>query len=201
MGAPTDRTADLNVGARVLLLDQVSEATRLLSSKQMPNQFTGNTPTSKISCEPGFELTAVREPASNLDAPHARSDLRSSTKVLLIGAILSVVDLTAITTIGQSTFAEIWQWLAPDRTFELTSPSSSPTPGTFAQRAELSSSRLVVEGARGAPGEPVPLGLMVRGDARGAIVHIKGLTASAHSSADRGWATDVAGTDTASCSS
>ena len=176
MSAPTYRPDDPNMGARVFWLEQVSEAAKVLSRSQVPNQFSGNKGASKISFEP--ELSVVHEPAFNLDAPHARSHLRSRTKVVLIGglvSILSLVDLTAITTIGQSTFADAWQGLALDRTFELTSRSPSPTPETFAKRAEPSSPRLVVEGARGAPGEPAPLGLRIRGEAKGAIVHIKGL--------------------------
>ena len=176
MSARTYRPDDPNMGARVLWLEQVSEAAKVLSRSRVPNQFSGNKGASKISFEP--EPSVVREPAFDLDAPHARSHLRSRTKVVLIGglvSILSLVDLTAITTIGQSTFADAWQGLALDRTFELISRSPSPTPETFAKRAEPSSPRLVVEGARGAPGEPAPLGLRIRGDAKGAMVHIKGL--------------------------
>src|SRR6516162_7559616 len=118
MSAPTYRPDDPNMGARVFWLEQVSEAAKVLSRSQVPNQFSGNTVASKISFEP--EPSVVRGPAFDLDAPHARSHLRSRTKVVLIGglvSILSLVDLTAITTIGQSTFADAWQGLALDRTF------------------------------------------------------------------------------------
>jgi hypothetical protein len=167
MSAPTYRADDLNTGARVFWLEQVSEAANALSSSQAANQFSGNTVASKTSFEPTFELSVVREPASNLDDPPGRSHLRSKTKVVLTGSlvsILSLVDLTAITTIGQSTFADARQWLA-----------LAPTPETFAKRAEPSSPRLVVEETRGAPGEPAPLGLRISGEAKGAIVHFKGL--------------------------
>jgi hypothetical protein len=165
MSAPTYRADDLNTRARVFWLEQVSEAANVLSESQAANQFSGNTGASKTSFEPTFEL--VREPAFNLDVPHGRSHRRSKTKVVLTGglvSILSLVDLTAITTIGQSTFADARQWLA-----------LAPTPETFAKRAEPSSPRLVVEETRGAPGEPAPLGLRISGEAKGAIVHVKGL--------------------------
>jgi hypothetical protein len=164
-----------NIGARVFWLEQVSEAAKVLSRSQVPNQFSGNIGASKISFDSSFELPVVRAPAFNLAAPQRRSHLSSKTKAVLTGGLVSILSLTAITTIGQSTFADAWQWLALDRTFEFASRSTPLTPESFAKEAEPSSPQLVVEKARGAPGEPTPLGLRISGDAKGAIVHIKGL--------------------------
>jgi len=83
MSAPTYRADDLNTGAGVFWLEQVSEAANVLSKSQAANQFSGNTGAAKTSFEPTFELPVVREPAFNLDAPHGRSHLRGKTKVVL----------------------------------------------------------------------------------------------------------------------
>src|ERR1700730_19290428 len=83
MGAPTYRADDLNTGAGVFWLEQVSEAANVLSKSQAANQFRGNTGAAKTSFEPTFELPVVRAPAFNLDAPHGRPLLRGKNKYVL----------------------------------------------------------------------------------------------------------------------
>jgi hypothetical protein len=64
--------------------------------------------------------------------------------------------------------------LISDRAIEL------PPPESFASAAHTVSKepekpKLNVEGSRGAPGEPVPIGVTVQGDVGGAVVNIRGL--------------------------
>jgi hypothetical protein len=157
------------------LLGQVSEAATALSGRGVPSPFSGNTSAFKVSLGRTSELSIVRELAFNPDVIQARSHFGSISKVTLIGglAAISAATLTAIIVAGQVTLADVWQQVAIDRTFELASLSRSPVP--LAMRGEPSISRLVVQTARGTPGEPAPLGLTVRGRADGAVVHIKGL--------------------------
>jgi hypothetical protein len=180
MSAKTDRLDDSNMGARVFWLGRVSEATTALStlsSRRVPNPLSGTTDTSKISLGPTSEPPVVREFSFNPNVAQARSHLGGISKVTLIGGVVVIlaVALTAVTAGGQFTLADIWRRLAIDRTFELASLSPSPLPKALATRDEPSITRLVVQTARGPAGEPVPLGLTVRGPANGAVVHIKGL--------------------------
>jgi hypothetical protein len=180
MSAQTDRPDDSNMGARVFWLGRVSEAATdlsTLSSRRVPIPLSGTTDTSKISLGPTSELPVVRKFSFNPNVTPARSHLGSISKVTLIVGVVAIlaVALTAVTDGGQFTLADIWRRLAIDRTFELASVSPSPVPKALATRDEPSITRLVVQTARGPAGEPVPLGLTVRGPANGAIVHIKGL--------------------------
>src|SRR5215472_14188902 len=155
MSAPTDRPDDSNMGPRAFWLEQVSEAASVLSSNRVSNQFRGNTGSSKISFESGFEPSVVREPAFYLHAPHPRN----RSKAALIGGLvcLLAVALTAVIAIGQFSLPEIWRQLVIDRTFDLA--SSSAAPATLAIRAEAAIPRLIVQSSRGMSGEPAPLGL------------------------------------------
>jgi hypothetical protein len=180
MSAQTDRPDDSNMGARVFWLGRVSEAATdlsTLSSRRVPIPLSDTTDTSKISLGPTSELPVVRKFSFNPNVTQARSHLGSISKVTLIVGVVAIlaVALTAVTDGGQFTLADIWRRLAIDRTFELASLSPSPVPKALATRDEPSITRLVVQTARGPAGEPVPLGLTVRGPANGAIVHIKGL--------------------------
>jgi hypothetical protein len=180
MSAQTDRPDDSNMGARVFWLGRVLEAATALSTlsgRRVPNPLSGTTDTSKISLGPTSELSAVREFPFNPNVTQARSHLGGISKVTLIGGVVVIlaVALTAVTAGGQFTLADIWRRLAIDRTFELASLSPSPVPKALATRDEPSITRLVVQTARGPAGEPVPLGLTLRGAADGAVVHIKGL--------------------------
>jgi hypothetical protein len=180
MSAQTDRPDDSNMGARVFWLGRVLEAATALSalsSRRVPNPLSGTTDTSKISLGPTSEQSVVREFSFNPNVTQARSHLGGISKVTLIGGVVVIlaVALTAVTAGRQFTLADIWQRLATDRTFELASLSPSPVPKALATRDEPSITRLVVQTARGPAGEPVPLGLTLRGPADGAVVHIKGL--------------------------
>ena len=180
MSAQTDRPDDSNMGARVFWLGRVLEAATALSTlsgRRVPNPLSGTTDTSKISLGPTSELSVVRKFSFNPNVTQARSHLGGISKVTLIGGVVVIlaVALTAVTAGGQFTLADIWRRLAIDRTFELASLSPSPVPKALATRDEPSITRLVVQTARGPAGEPVPLGLTLRGAADGAVVHIKGL--------------------------
>jgi hypothetical protein len=175
MSAQTDRPDDSNMGARVFWLGRVSEAATALST-QVPNPLSGTTDT-KISLGPTSDRSVVRELSFNPDVTRTRSHPGGISKVTLISGVVVIlaVALTAVTAGGQFTLADIWQRLAIDRTFGLASLPPSPVPKALATRDEPSITRLVVQTARGSAGEPVPLGLTLRGPADGAVVHIKGL--------------------------
>jgi hypothetical protein len=149
-----------------------------LTGREGSNQLSGDSGVSKMSLGPISDLSVVRDLSFNPDISHARSHLGSRSKAALIGGLVCAsvaVALTAVIVIGQFTLADIWRQFVIDRTFELASFSSLPTPATSAVLTEPSTSRLVVETARGASGQPAPLGLTVQGRAEGAVVHIRGL--------------------------
>jgi hypothetical protein len=83
-------------------------------------------------------------------------------------------DLTSHFVIGIPSFPETWREPAGGHTIGLGSsePLASETP---AMRNEPETPKLLVESSRGPQGEPVPIGLKLRGQADGAVVIIRGL--------------------------
>ncbi len=64
--------------------------------------------------------------------------------------------------------------LTSDRPIELPPRESLPSAAHTVSK-EPEKPKLNVEGSRGAPGEPTPIGVTVQGDVRGAVVNIRGL--------------------------
>ena len=85
-----------------------------------------------------------------------------------------ILALTSHFVIGIPSFPETWLEPAGGHTIALGSsePLASETP---AMRNEPETPKLLVESSRGPQGEPVPIGLKLRGQADGAVVIIRGL--------------------------
>jgi hypothetical protein len=85
-----------------------------------------------------------------------------------------ILALTSHFVIGIPSFPETWREPAGGHTIALGSsePLASETP---AMRNEPETPKLLVESSRGPQGEPVPIGLKLRGQADGAVVIIRGL--------------------------
>src|SRR5207249_4768695 len=100
-------------------------------------------------------------------------DLASSITKVLIGCIFAAAIAAVIAIPSYLSFFEIWQQPTGDP-IELTSPdpvkSATPT-----MQNESETPKLVVEPTLGAPGEPVPIGLALRGPANDAVVILRGL--------------------------
>jgi hypothetical protein len=104
----------------------------------------------------------------------AHADRRSGliTKVL-IGCIVAGTTAAVIAIPSYFFFVETWPQPTADP-IELTSPDSMK-PGTSPMQNGLESPKLVVEPTLGAPGEPVLIGLTLRGRANDAVVILRGL--------------------------
>jgi hypothetical protein len=123
--------------------------------------------------------TSASAPADRLAGQEVRLapehvDRRSGliTKVL-IGCIFAAAIAAVIAIPSYLSFFEIWEQPTGDP-IELTSPDpvKSATPP---MQNESETPKLVVEPTLGAPGEPVPIGLALRGPANDAVVILRGL--------------------------
>jgi hypothetical protein len=144
-------------------LAQVSKAGDRLLAKEAG----GNTRVSASASTPADRLAG-----QEVRLAPAQVDRRSGliTKVLIgCGAAIAAV----ITIPSYLSFFETWQQPTGDP-IELTSPDpvKSATPP---MQNESETRKLVVEPMLGAPGEPVPIGLALRGPANDAVVILRGL--------------------------
>ena len=176
MSAPNDRPDDPNLGARGEWLARVSEAASGLaaSASQTPEQPRGSSSGSTITVS-YTSLPPSRDKSPDptfLFAPP--SQLRSRSKLAVCGglmAIISSVAITAAIAIGEFQPADIWRQLGIHPTTELASWLSRPAQ----LNSEQAIPRLIVQSSRVSSGEPMPLGVALRGRAEGAVVIIKGL--------------------------
>ena len=190
MSAPTDRPDDPNLGARGEWLARVSEAASGLAASHIPEQPRGSSNGSTItvsytSLPPSRDKSLV--PAF-LFAPS--SQLRSRSKLAVCGglmAIISSVAITAAIATGEFQPADIWRQLGIDRTTELASWLSRPAQ----LNPEQAIPRLIVQSSRVSSGEPMPLGVALRGRAEGAVLIIKGLVPGMELSAGHAVGTDA----------
>ena len=86
-------------------------------------------------------------------------------------AIISSVAITAAIATGEFQPADIWRQVSLHPTTELASWLSRPAQ----LNSEQATPRLIVQSSRVSSGEPMPLGVGLRGRAEGAVVIIKGL--------------------------
>jgi hypothetical protein len=102
------------------------------------------------------------------------SVLRTRSSLVAIYFMAVILALTSPFVIGIPPFPETWREPAGGHTIALGSsePLASETP---AMRNEPETPKLLVESSRGPQGEPVPIGLKLRGQADGAVVIIRGL--------------------------
>jgi hypothetical protein len=174
MSAPTDRPDDPNLSARGEWLARVSEAASGLAVSHPPEQPRGSWSGSTVTIS-YTSLPPSRDKSPDptfLFAPP--SQLWSGSKLAVCGglmAIISSVAITAAISIGQFQPAEIWRQVGIDRTTELASWLSRPAQ----LNSEQAIPRLIVQSSRVSSGEPMPLGVALRGRADGAVVIIKGL--------------------------
>jgi hypothetical protein len=129
----------------------------------------GNTSVSRSSSAPTDRLAGEEV---HLAPAHADGRSGLSTKVL-IGYLFAGTIAAVIAIPSYFFFLETWQQLTGDPT-ELTSPDSMK-PATPPMQNGLESPKLVVEPTLGVPGEPVPIGLSLRGRANDAVVILRGL--------------------------
>ena len=190
MSAPTDRPDDPNLGARGEWLARVSEAASGLAASHTPEQPRGSSSGSTITVS-YTSLPPSRDKSLDptfLFAPP--SQLRSRSKLAVCGglmAIISSVAITAAIVTGEFQPADIWRQLGIDRTTELASWLSRPAQ----LYAEQATPRLIVQSSRVSSGEPMPLGVALRGRAEGAVVIIKGLVPGMDLSAGNAVGTDA----------
>jgi hypothetical protein len=133
---------------------QVSKAADRLPAKQIPKEGGGSLSTSSL------------EPANHLVRPQVRLALRfpGVKRSALIRCIFAMA-LFALVAIPLTLFQ---RWRQP--TIEL---GSSETPTVM--QNEMGISKLIVEPSLGIAGEPVPIGLSLRGQVNDAIIIISGL--------------------------
>jgi hypothetical protein len=129
----------------------------------------GNTSVLRSSSAPTDRLAGEEV---RLAPAHADGRSGLSTKVL-IGYIFAGTIAAVIAIPSYFFFLETWQQPTGDPT-ELTSPDSMK-PATPPMQNGLESPKLVVEPTLGVPGEPVPIGLALRGRANDAVVILRGL--------------------------
>jgi hypothetical protein len=146
-------------------LAQVSKAGDGLLAKEAG----GSTSVSTSSSAPTDRLAGqeVRPAPAQLDR---RSGL--ITKVL-IGCMFAAAIVAVIAIPSYLPFFETWQQPTGDP-IELTAPDPVKSATSPMQNAS-ETSKLVVEPTLGAPGEPVPIGLALRGQANDAVVILQGL--------------------------
>ena len=174
MSTPTDRPDDLNLGARGEWLARVSEAASGLAASHRPEQprgsWSGSTVTvSYTSLPPSPDKSP--DPTFLFAPP---SQLWSRSKLAVCGglmAIISSVAITAAIATGEFQPADIWRQVSLHPTTELASWLSRPAQ----LNSEQATPRLIVQSSRVSSGEPMPLGVALRGRAEGAVVIIKGL--------------------------
>ena len=190
MGAPTDRPDDPNLGARGEWLARVSEAASGLAASHTPEQPRGSSSGSTITVS-YTSLPPSRDKSLDptfLFAPP--SQLRSRSKLAVCGglmAIISSVVITAAIATGEFQPADIWRQLGLHPTTELASWLSRPAQ----LNSEQAIPRLIVQSSRVSSGEPMPLGVALRGRAEGAVVIIKGLVPGMELSAGNAVGTDA----------
>jgi len=190
MSAPTDRPDDPNLGARGEWLARVSEAASGLAASHAPELPRGSSNGSTITVS-YTSLPPSRDKSLDptfLFAPP--SQLRSRSKLAVCGglmAIISSVAITAAIAIGEFQPADIWRQLGIHRTTELASWLSRPAQ----LNSEQATPRLIVQSSRVSSGEPMPLGVALRGRAEGAVVIIKGLVPGMDLSAGNAVGTDA----------
>jgi len=129
----------------------------------------GNTSVSTSSSAPADRLAGEEV---GLAPAHADERPRLITKVL-VGCIVAGTIAAVIAIPSYFFLVETWQQPTADP-IELTSPDSMK-PGTPPTQNGLESAKLVVEPTLGAPGEPVPIGLALRGRANDAVIILRGL--------------------------
>ena len=190
MSAPTDRPDDPNLGARGEWLARVSEAASGLAASHIPEQPRGSSSGSTITVS-YTSLPPSRDKSLDptfLFAPP--SQLRSRSKLAVCGglmAIISSVAITAAIATGEFQPADIWRQLGLHPTTELASWLSRPAQ----LNSEQAIPRLIVQSSRVSSGEPMPLGVALRGRAEGAVVIIKGLVPGMDLSAGNAVGTDA----------
>ena len=190
MNAPTDRPDDPNLGARGEWLARVSEAASGLAASHTPEQPRGSSSGSTITVS-YTSLPPSRDKSLDptfLFAPPSQQ--RSRSKLAVCGglmAIISSVAITAAIATGEFQPADIWRQLGIDRTTELASWLWRPAQ----LYAEQATPRLIVQSSRVSSGEPMPLGVALRGRAEGAVVIIKGLVPGMDLSAGNAVGTDA----------
>jgi len=190
MSAPNDRPDDPNLGARGEWLARVSEAASGLAASHAPELPRGSSNGSIITVS-YTSLPPSRDKSLDptfLFAPP--SQLRSRSKLAVCGglmAIISSVAITAAIAIGEFQPADIWRQLGIHRTTELASWLSRPAQ----LNSEQATPRLIVQSSRVSSGEPMPLGVALRGRAEGAVVIIKGLVPGMDLSAGNAVGTDA----------
>ena len=174
MSAPNDRPDDPNLGARGEWLARVSEAASGLAASHAPELPRGSSNGSTITVS-YTSLPPSRDKSLDptfLFAPP--SQLRSRSKLAVCGglmAIISSVAITAAIATGEFQPADIWRQVGLHPTTELASWLSRPAQ----LNSEQAIPRLIVQSSRVSSGEPMPLGVALRGRADGAVVIIKGL--------------------------
>ena len=174
MSAPTDRPDDPNLGARGEWLARVSEAASGLAASHPPEQPRGSWSGSTVTVS-YTSLPPSRDKSPDptfLFAPP--SQLWSRSKLAVCGglmAIISSVAITAAIATGEFQPADIWRQVGLHPTTELASWLSRPAQ----LNSEQAIPRLSVQSSRVSSGEPMPLGVALRGRADGAVVIIKGL--------------------------
>jgi hypothetical protein len=102
-------------------------------------------------------------------------------------AIISSVAITAAIATGEFQPADIWRQVGLHPTTELASWLSRPAQ----LNPEQAIPRLIVQSSRVSSGEPMPLGVALRGRAEGAVVIIKGLVPGMDLSAGNAVGTDA----------
>ncbi len=146
-------------------LAQISKAGDGLPAKEA----RGTTSVSTSSSAPADRLAG-----QEVRLAPAYVDRRSGliTKVL-IGCIIAAAIAAVVAIPSYFSFFETWQQPTGDR-IELTSPDpvKSATPP---MQTTSETPKLVVEPTLGAPGEPMPIGLALRGRANDAVVILRGL--------------------------
>jgi hypothetical protein len=174
MSAPTDRPDDPNLGARGEWLARVSEAASGLAASHPPEQprgsWSGSTVTVSYTSLPPSRDKSL-DPTFLFAPP---SQLWSRSKLAVCGglmAIISSVAITAAIATGEFQPADIWRQVGLHPTTELASWLSRPAQ----LNSEQAIPRLIVQSSRVSSGEPMPLGVALRGRADGAVVIIKGL--------------------------
>ena len=186
MSAPTDRPDDPNLGARGEWLARVSEAASRLAASHPLEQPRGSWSGSTVTVS-YTSLPPSREPTFLFAPP---SQLWSRSKLAVCGgliAIISSVAITAAIATGEFQPADIWRQVGFHPTTELASWLSRPAQ----LNSEQATPRLIVQPSRASSGEPMPLGVALRGRADGALVIIKGLVAGMDLSVGNAVGTDA----------
>jgi hypothetical protein len=151
------------------LISGSQRRSRCLSSPDMSRHGNpGNPEADAVQREAAVPQLRESRPPPPL---RARRSLMSRVGGLVIIMLLPAIIGFLVGKLPVSTFSE---WQAGDRTFELVSSSSHLMKNLPAQRTELEP-RLVADRSSGMSGEPVPLGLTLRGWADGGVVMIAGL--------------------------